>query len=134
MVKENNLNEELFDHCQKELTVFGEFLGAKQEEKQALMDQFIVEAGRYKHGEISTSAIESSVKRTNEELEKLDNSIKVQILEIKKFARKVMSLAEKQRPIKFSATPEGIVGPRNKLRAPSAKSKPKKKFLGIFRI
>ena len=72
MVRIKRMNEELFAKLQKDLTATGELIRARQEEKQKLLDSFDAEGKRFFFGKISQKAWQSSIKKTNEELKRLD--------------------------------------------------------------
>ena len=76
MVQTKKMNESFFAKMLKELNVAGELIRARQDEKQALLDEFDSECKRFFFGKISRKALESSVKKTNNELQRLNNEIR----------------------------------------------------------
>ena len=69
MVKEKKMNESLFAKLHKEITIAGELIRARQEEKQGLLDEFTEESKRYFFGSwfsvfffrITTSALNTII-------------------------------------------------------------------------
>ena len=123
MVQAKKMNEGLFARLQKDFTVSGELVRARQEEKQGLLDEFDQESRRFFFGKISERALASSVKKTNNELKRLDASIRKNIARIKSVADRSSRLASAQAPIGYRATLSGLSGGGKK----AAKKKAKKK-------
>jgi len=115
MVKVKRMNESLFAKLHKELTIAGELIRARQEEKQGLLDEFDEEAKRYFFGKISQRALASSVKKTNAELKRLDQSTREAISRARKVADDAAKLASAQAPVGFRATMTGISGGKSKV-------------------
>lgn len=118
------MNESVFAKLHKELTIAGELIRARQEEKQGLLDEFDEEAKRYFFGKISQKALQTSVRKTNGELSRLNNSIREAIKRVKTVGDKATKLAAAQAPIAYRATMTGIVGGKAKK---AVKKKVKKK-------
>jgi len=110
---------------QKDLTVAGELIRARQDEKQALLDEFDKECKRFFFGKISQRALMSSVKKTNVELQRLDKNIRETIRRARSLSLREMSLVGSQAPIGYRATISGITGGAKKKKA--AKKKPVRK-------
>jgi hypothetical protein len=110
MVKVKRMNESLFAKLHKELTIAGELIRARQEEKQGLLDEFDEEARRYFFGKISQKALTSSVKKTNVELKRLDASTRDAISRVRSVSANAVKLAGAQAPVGFRATLTGIIG------------------------
>lgn len=134
VVRVKSMNESLFAKLHKELTIAGELIRARQEEKQGLLDEFDAEAKRYFFGKISQRALASSVKKTNAELKRLDKSIRDNISRVRSVADRATKLASSQAPIGFRATLTGISGgskkkkaTKKKVKKKAAKKKPMKK-------
>ncbi len=127
MVRVKNMNESLFSRLQKELTVAGELIRARQEEKQGLLDEFEAEAKRFFFGKISERSLESSVKKTNKELMRLDKEIRNAISRVRKVSDRAAKLASAQAPIKYKATLSGTVGGKSSKGKKTAKRKMAKK-------
>ncbi len=114
MVQEKKMNEEFFSRLHKELTTAGELIRARQEEKQGLLDEFDAECKRFFFGKISEKSLAASVKKTNNELRRLDNEIRANIRRVRSVANRATSLTSAQSPIAFRATMSGIAGGRAK--------------------
>ncbi|MEK6945850.1 MAG: hypothetical protein AABW63_03585 [Nanoarchaeota archaeon] len=123
MVVVRKMDEGFFAALHKELTIAGELIRARQEEKQGLLDEFDAESKRYFFGKISQKALGISVIKTNKELARLDGEIRKNIGRVKSVSQRVSTLAAAQHPVHFRATLAGISG-GNK---PAKKSHHKKK-------
>jgi hypothetical protein len=104
------MDEGFFAALHKELTIAGELIRARQEEKQGLLDEFDAESKRYFFGKISQKALATSVKKTNLELARLDGDISKNIARVKSVAERATHLAIAQHPVHFRATLSGIIG------------------------
>jgi len=131
MVQTKKMNESFFVKTQKDLTTNGELIRARQDEKQALLDEFDLECKRFFFGKISQRALMASVKKTNVELQRLDKSIREAIKKARMLATREMKLVGDQAPIGYRATISGIIGGGKKKKAvkrkPVKKRKPAKK-------
>ncbi len=128
MVQTKKMNESFFVKMQKELTTAGELIRARQDEKQALLDEFDAECKRFFFGKISQRALMASVKKTNKELQRLDKAIKDIIRLAKRISNREINLVSAQAPIKYKATLSGITGgEKKKKRKKTTKKKTKKK-------
>jgi hypothetical protein len=114
MVQTKKMNESFFVEMQKNLTATGELIRARQDEKQALLDEFDKECKRFFFGKISERALASSVKKTNNELKRLDKSIRDTISKARKISEREMNLFSAQAPIVYKATISGIIGGKKK--------------------
>jgi hypothetical protein len=110
MVQVKMMNEELFSKLHKEVTIAGELIRARQEEKQGLLDEFDAECKRFFFGKISEKSLAASVKKTNKELIRLDSEIRRNISRARIVASKIMQLSSAQAPVAFRASLSGIVG------------------------
>ena len=108
MPKIKKMDEGAFADKVDELNATGEMIRTKQEEKQAVMNEFEREKSRKKKGDISEKTLETSVKMTNEELSKIDKDIKKEVEKVEKTATIVKKIVEKQKPSKFKATESGV--------------------------
>lgn len=129
MVQEKKMNEAFFAKLHKELTVAGELIRARQEEKQGLLDEFDQECKRFFFGRISEKSLASSVKKTNNELKRLDGEIRRNIARLKGVADRAEKLASAQSPTAYRATLSGIVGGKSK-KAKKSKTRRVKKRRG----
>lgn len=110
MVQTRKMNESSFTHYLKQINVSGEMIKARQEEKQALLDEFDESCKRFFFGKISERTLASSVKKTNKELQRLDKEIKKNMTSAKKAAEKSAKLVSSQSPIRYRVTLSGITG------------------------
>ena len=110
MVQTRHMNEESFSKILKELNVAGELVRARQDEKQGLLDEFDQECKRFFFGKISERSLNSSVKKTNKELARLDNEIRRNMTRSRMAGERALKLVSAQAPIRFRATMSGIVG------------------------
>jgi len=125
MVQTRKMNESFFVKMQKDLTVTGELIRARQDEKQSLLNEFDLECKRFFFGKISQRALATSVKKTNFELQRLDKSIRESIKKARSISSREMKLIGDQAPIGYRASISGIIGGGKKKKA--AKRKPAKK-------
>jgi len=110
MVKVRMMNEELFAKTLKEFNVTGELIRARQEEKQGLLNDFDSECKRFFFGKISERALISSVKKTNKELQRLDNEIRQNMSKSRASGDMALKIISAQVPVRYRATLSGIVG------------------------
>src|SRR3989304_3376540 len=108
MVKVKMMNEELFAKTLKEFNVAGELVRARQEEKQGLLDEFDKECKRFFYGKISERALVSSVKKTNNELQRLDGEIRQNMAKSRHAGNRALGIISVQVPVHFRATLSGI--------------------------
>lgn len=129
MVQTKKMNESFFAKLLKELDVAGELIRARQDEKQALLDEFDSECKRFFFGKISKRALESSVKKTNNELNSLDSEIRTNIAKCRRISERAEKFASAQAPLSFRATLSGVSGGKTKVakRKKVAKKKQVKK-------
>ncbi|MFH1151879.1 MAG: hypothetical protein V1788_02015 [Nanoarchaeota archaeon] len=114
MAQTKKMNLSFFVEIQKDLTASGELIRARQDEKQALMNEFDKECKRFFFGKISERALASSVKKTNLELKRLDKSIRDTMSRARNISMREMVLVSAQSPISYKATLSGIVGGKKK--------------------
>jgi hypothetical protein len=114
MVQTKKMNESFFAQLHKDLTVAGEMVRARQDEKQGLLDEFDAECKRFFFGKISERSLASSVKKTNLELKRLDREIRKNIARMRSISNRVMNLASSQAPVVYKATLSGITGGKKK--------------------
>jgi len=128
MDQTKKMDESAFAEIVKEFNAVGELIRARQDEKQALIDEFNSESKRFFFGKISERTLASSVKKTNTELQKLDNQIRMTINKAGTLAAQAKRLAQAQSPRRFKATLSGIVRTDVKKRkSPKKKSSSRKK-------
>ena len=107
MVKVKMMNENMFAKLTKEFSALGELIRTRQEEKQSVLDEYDKELSRYKKGNISENTLASSVKKTNNELLKLDKNIRDTIAKFKKYSKRINELVRAQKPIAYRARETG---------------------------
>lgn len=110
MVKIKMMNEELFAKTLKEFNVAGELVRARQEEKQGLLDEFDKECKRFFFGKISERALMSSVKKTNNELQRLNKEIRENMGKARHAGNRANGIISAQTPVAYRATLSGITG------------------------
>jgi hypothetical protein len=120
------MNENSFARILKEFNVAGELVRARQDEKQGLLDEFDEECKRFFFGKISRRALQSSVKKTNKELMRLDREIRQNIAKAKTAGNRATVLTGDQMPIGFRATLSGIVGGKTKAKKTKRKAAKRK--------
>ena len=126
MVQVKMMNEEFFAKTLKEFNIAGELVRARQEEKQGLLDEFDTECKRFFFGKISEKALASSVKKTNDELARLDKEIRENMAKSRNAGDRASKLVSAQAPVGFRATLSGIIGGGQK--AKKAKKSRKKRI------
>jgi seryl-tRNA synthetase len=107
-VETKKLNEHRVSEIIKQINSLAELIRARQEEKQAVIDEFNNESKRFFLGKISERTIKSSIKREREEIKDLDKEIKDTIKQIKSYTKKLEELILEQFPKKFSVKASGI--------------------------
>ena len=110
MVQTKKMNVASFVKMQKDLTATGELIRAKQDEKQALLDEFDSECKRFFFGKISEKSLMASVKKTNNELHRLDHLIRDASARSRSLSDREMKFISAQAPIVYKATLSGISG------------------------
>ena len=127
--QEKKMNESFFVQMLKDLTTVGELIRARQDEKQALLDEFDLECKRFFFGKISQKALMASVKKTNNELHRLDTDIREAIRRARSLSDRQMKLVANQAPIGYRAAISGIIGgnKKSKKRKVAKKRKAKRK-------
>jgi len=110
MVQTKKMNESFFVKMQKDLTTTGELIRARQDEKQAVLDEFDSECKRFFFGKISQKALMSSIKKTNTELQRLNKEIRDAIRRAESLSNREIKLVSDQAPIGYRATLSGISG------------------------
>ena len=109
MAEEKKMNEEQFAQVVQEMGAVGELIRTHQEEKQAAMDEFDKEIGRFKSGKISDIELASSIRKVNRELSILDRAIRADIKRLGSIAAKrAKAFGARQAPKSFRATTSGI--------------------------
>jgi hypothetical protein len=116
MGKEKHMDESAFAKIVKEFNAVGELIRARQDEKQAIMDEFDNESKRFYFGKISEKTLASSAKKTNNELQKLDDQIRTAIANAADLANQAKKFAAAQSPRSFKATLTGVVSSGSKSR------------------
>jgi len=127
MVRVKRMNESALAEDLRVLNVSGEIVRSRQEEKQGLLDEFDATSKRFFFGKISERALASSAKKTNKELKRLNNDIRLNISLLRAASNRVIALAARQAPIGFRATLSGISGGGAKRKAKKARKPVRKK-------
>lgn len=121
MVRVKKMNESALAEDLKLLNVAGEIVRSRQEEKQGLLDEFDKTSKRFFFGKISERALASSVRKTNKELKRLNEEIRLNISRLRMISNNVIALATRQAPIAFRATLSGVSGGPAKKKVKKAK-------------
>jgi hypothetical protein len=127
MVQVKKINASFSAQLLKDLTTTVELIGAREEEKQAILDEFDAEKQRYFLGKISQTALASSVKKTNAELSRLDKQTRELIKNGANLSDKTRKLCVAQAPVGYRATLTGISGGPSKKAAKKSVKKVSKK-------
>jgi len=133
MPKTKKMDESAFAKIVKEFDAVGELIRARQDEKQAILDEFNSESKRFFFGKISEKTLSSSARKTNQELQKLDGEIRKAIAGVTELGLQARKFASAQSPKSFRATLSGISGgglkkrKRPPVRKKVVKRKPAKK-------
>jgi len=100
-VKTKKLNESDLASRIKELHSLGELLRVRQEEKQSILDEYNSESKRFFLGKLSEKTVKSSIKKTKEEIKRLDLELKDIINQSSKKTDEINKLILSQKPEKF---------------------------------
>jgi len=128
------MNEARFSKLVGEFDALGELVKTRQDEKQSVMDEFDKERARYRAGKISEKTVESSARKTNKEMAKLNGEIKNIISRANKMADVIKTFVSSQSPRVFRSSVSGISlsGAKKKTRK-KAKKKVKKRAKKVVR-
>jgi len=131
MPKTKKMDESAFARLVKEFDAVGELIRARQDEKQAVIDEFNSESKRFFFGKISEKTLSSSARKTNQELQKLDSEIRTAIAGVTDLGLQARKFASAQSPKSFRATLSGISGGglKKRKRPPVRKKAVKKKVV-----
>jgi hypothetical protein len=128
MVKTKVINQNAFAKLVKELDALGELVKVRQKEKQSVLDSYDAEKKRFSMRKISEKSLESSIKKTNAELMRLDKNIRLTIQKVIKLTAVVNKFLRSQTPKVFRAHKTGLAMTSGKKKKASKKRKaPKKK-------
>lgn len=108
MVKAKMMNENSFDKLVKEMNALAELIKSRQDEKQAVLDEFDKEKARYSKGKISQATLASSIRKTNAELIRLDKNIRLTMVKSKKLLSRMSDFVTAQAPKVFRAKESGF--------------------------
>ena len=129
-VKTKKMDESAFAEIVKEFNAVGELIRARQDEKQAVIDEFNSESKRFYFGKISERTLASSAAKTNKELRRLDEQIRTTIERAGELSDQARKFSSAQSPKSFKATLSGVVSSGSKrpdTKRKSARRKPAKK-------
>jgi len=101
VVREKRMDQTVFDQILRDKTAFAESLRERQDEKQAVLDEFGKELGRFRGGKISKKAINASVPKVKKELSRLDKEIRKDILGVTTTSKRATKFAQRQTPRSF---------------------------------
>lgn len=108
MVKAKMMNESSFARLVKELSALGELIRTRQDEKQAVIDEFGKEKARYGKGKISEDTMKSSSRKSNKEFGRINKDIRVAIVKSNKLGVRIREFIGSQSPKSFVAKVSGI--------------------------
>jgi len=114
MAKAKMMNESSFAKLVKELSALGELIRTRQEEKQAVIDEFDKEKARYRKGKISEDTMKSSSKKSNKEFSRINRDIRVAIVKSNKLGMRIREFIGNQSPKIFITKVSGINLKQNK--------------------
>jgi len=120
--KTKKMDESVFSQIVKEFNAFGELIRARQDEKQAIIDEFNSESKRFYFGKISEKTLASSAAKTNRELRRLDEQIRATIEKAGDLSAQARKFASIQSPKSFKATLSGVVSSGSKKPATKRRS------------
>lgn len=124
-MQSKKINEAVISRIVKELTVAGESIRTRQDEKQSIMNDFKREMGIFRDGKISEKALDSSAKRVNKELQRIDGEIRQNIKNIHSLSNNFRTLGSRQHPKTIRVNVRGIVnGGKKKAVRRAAKRRP----------
>ncbi|MBR9678922.1 MAG: hypothetical protein GON13_01515 [Nanoarchaeota archaeon] len=92
-----------------------EHIRTKQEEKQAVLDEYEKQHGRFADGRISKRAYNVSVKKNKALLSSIDSQIRSSINVTKKSLQSALKVTSKQVPIQFNVSLEGLTSPAKRV-------------------
>ena len=110
MVQSKKINMSTFAGILEKVNSQGELIRSKQDQKQAVIDQFEREKQRYRKGKISQAALASSVRITNNQLIRLDKNIRETIAKHNRLSESSRKMVSNQSPKVFRAHLFGIRG------------------------
>ncbi len=108
MVKAKMMNEISFAKLVKELSALGELIRTRQEEKQAVINEFDKEKVRYGKGKISEDTMKSSSIKSNKEFSRINKDIRNAIIKSNKLDMRIKDFIKNQSPRTFIAKVSGI--------------------------
>ena len=117
MAKEKMMNETRFSKMVGEFDSLGELIKARQDEKQSVMNEFEKERARFRAGKISEKTVESSAKKTNKEMARLNKEIRDIIAKSGKMGGNIREFVSGQSPRVFNARVSGITSGVSKKKA-----------------
>ena len=123
MAKEKMMNEARFSKMVGEFDALGELVKTRQDEKQSVMDEFDKERKRFHSGKISEKTVESSARKTNVEMMRLNKEIRDIISRANKMADVIKTFVSSQSPRVFRSSVSGIAlsGAKKKTRKKAKK-------------
>lgn len=136
MVNAKMMDQKLFARLVRDLNVLGESIRTLQEQKQAVLDSFETEKKRYKTGHISEDTLSASVKKTNNELMRIDKKIRETIDKTKKLCPRIIDSVNRQRPkpIRVRVAGAYLLGSKKSGKSKAKKSKAKKSAKKVPKI
>lgn len=124
VVKVKKMSESSYAKLVKEVNAVGEQIRVYQDEKQDVINDFEKEKKRYKSGKISEKTLSSSVRKTKNEIKKLDGKLKDRIKKIAEISNKMKEFTASQKPMQVNVKLTGVTK-KIKRRKPVKKKKRK---------
>ena len=123
-MKSKKLDVKSYSRHLNNLTMHGEMIKTRQDEKQSVMDDFDKQKKSFRSGKISEASVTSTAKKVNTELRKLNKEISDSMSSVRSTARQLLKLTSRQNPIYLIASTSGIKsGSSSKKRKSSRKKK-----------
>ena len=127
MAKAKMMNENSFAKMVKELNALGELIRTRQEEKQAVIDEFDKERARFRTGKISENTMKSSSAKANREFSRINKDIRIAIFKSNKLGTIIREFIGNQSPKSFVAKVSGVMLRTSKKKVVVKKKSVKKK-------
>lgn len=106
-VQTKKLDESRLAFLIKELHSSGELIRVRQEEKQSIIDEYNSESKRFFLGKLSERTVKSSIKKTRDEIKRIDSEIRNIIKQASKKIDEINKLILFQKPHRFKINYSG---------------------------
>ena len=102
------MDQSAFESILKDITASAEVIRSRQDQKQAVLNDFDKERQRLKQGKISKKALKSSVPKVRKELMRLNKDIRNNIRNLESVANRAKKFAGHQTPKSFIVSTSGF--------------------------